>query len=232
MFKRLAVPALLVLLTGCTHTPGAIAPQQVMAADASALAASGNGITPAMIQDFAKLLDANGDGKISKDEGMVELLGTETSNRTLISNYYDEKYNHGDQVKPLPTATFIEKVGAGYSFNLRAIKGETTKGGLYDTVAMSAKEVARLTDGVAAILDKSPLKKSGLLGGTVPVRHTVTPHYIFRKPTDKVERWSAREVASNLNKRLSDKTNNCTIVPNGKHADGAFILEVHDFPVM
>jgi hypothetical protein len=231
MFKRLAAPALFVLLTGCTHTPGAIAPQSVAAAEASAMAAGGAGITAAMIKDFAKLLDANGDGKITKDEGMVELMGPEATNRTLISNYYDEKYNHGDQVKPLPTATFIEKVGAGYSFNLRAIKGETNANG-YDTVAMSAREVSRLTSGVAEILDKSPLKKSGLLGGTVPVRHTVTPHYIFRKPTDKVERWSAREVASNLNKRLSDKSNNCTIVPNGKHADGAFVLEVHDFPVM
>ncbi|MDB5095848.1 MAG: hypothetical protein JWM80_269, partial [Cyanobacteria bacterium RYN_339] len=215
----------------CTHTPGAVAPQTLAAAAPAALAASATGITAAMFNDFAKLLDANGDGQITKNEGFVELMGTEPNNRTLICNFYDEKYQNGDQVKPVPTATFIEKVGQGYSFNLRAIKGDKRDNG-YDTIAMNAKEVSRLANGVADIMDKSPLKKNALIGGGIPVRHVVTPHYLFRKATDKVERWSIGAVGSNLAKRLADKTQNFTVVPNGKHADGAFVLEVHDFPAI
>jgi hypothetical protein len=229
----LIAPLLFALLTGCGQTP-ASAPALRAASTAQAASVAGApGVTPEMAKALARLFDANNDGQISKNEGFVELVGPEKTNATLISNYYDEKYDSGDQVKPLPVKTFVDSLGKGFSLSVRAVKGDgRNANGLYDTIGMSAKEADRLADGLTEILKTSPLAKSGLVGGSLPVRRTVTPHYIFRKATDHVEQWSFSKVGSTIGKFLADKEKKVTIATRGQHAEGAFVLEIHEFPVM
>lgn len=228
----LVAPVLFALLTGCGQTPGAVAPlaQPTAQSTAAAKAATDAGVTPAMITAFAKLLDADGDGQITKTEGFVELVGPEKTDRTLISNYYDADYKHGAHVKPLAVKTLTDALSKGFMLSVRAIKGDGAGSTGYDTIAMSRSEVDRLADGLADVLEKSPLLKGGLTGG-LPVRHTVTPHYLFRKGSDRVETWSKSKVRSSLHKQLTDKTKLVKIHMAGQHADGAFVLEVQDFPV-
>ncbi|MFN3429167.1 MAG: hypothetical protein ACK46X_04350 [Candidatus Sericytochromatia bacterium] len=227
----IVAPLLFALLTGCGQTPGAVAPlaEATTPSAAAAKAATGAGVTPAMVTAFAKLLDANGDGQLTKDEGFIELVGPEKTNRTLISNYYDAKYQRGEHVKALPVKTLTDSVNKGFMLSVRAIKGEVPNS--YDTVAMSRTEIDRLADGLADVLEKSPLLKGGLMGG-LPVRHIVVPHYLFRKGKDQVETWSKSKVRSFLSKQLKDKNELIKIHPAGQHADGAFVLEVYENPVI
>lgn len=230
-YASLIASLCLVVLTGCGQTPAVVAPQATLAeAGASAAQAAGSGVTPAMITAFVKLLDANGDGVVTKNEGLVELHGPEKTGSALLSNYYDEKYEHGDQVKPLPVKTIADSLGKGYSLGICAIKGEKTEQGLYDTIGMSPAEVDRLTDGITDVLKQSPLAKGGLLS-SMPVHHVVTPHYLFRKGTNAVEKWSFGKVRAAIGKQLRDKNAVVRMFPNGQHADGPFVLEIQEFPV-
>jgi hypothetical protein len=227
----LVAPLLFALLTGCGQTPAAVAPlaQPAAQSTAAAQAATGAGVTPAMITAFAKLLDADGDGQITKAEGFVELVGPEKTDRTLLSNYYGADLKRGAHVKPMAVKTFTDALNKGFMLSVRAIKGEVPNS--YDTVGMSRTEIDRLADGLADVLEKSPLLKGGLMGG-LPVRHTVTPHYLFRKGSDRVETWSKGKVRSSLHKQLTDKSKLVKIHMAGQHADGAFVLEVQEFPAI
>lgn len=227
----LVAPLLFALLTGCGQAPGAVAPlaQESAQSTAAAKAATEAGVTPAMITAFAKLLDADGDGQLTKAEGFIELVGPEKTDRTLISNYYDADYKRGAHVKPMAVKTLTDALNKGFVLSVRAIKGEVPNS--YDTVGMSRTEIDRLVDGLADVLEKSPLLKGGLRGG-LPVRHTVTPHYLFRKGFDRVETWSKSKIRSSLHKQLTNKNELVKIHTAGQHADGAFVLEVYENPVI
>jgi hypothetical protein len=230
--RRLLVAALAaVSLTACGVSPAAPTAAARIAGDSAAFAAGKAGLTPAMITAIAKLLDANGDGQLSKDEGMVELQGPEKPNGKLLSNYYDEKWQHGAHVKPLPVKTFTESLGKGYVFGFRAIRGDKEENG-YSYVPMTAKELDRFCDGMVDILEGSPLYKKGLLGGEIAVNHVVIPHFLFRKPKNAVETWSMRKLADGLHKRLADRTQIVRFHPEGKHEQGAFVVQINDFPAV
>ena len=228
--RRLLLTTLIAVTTAGCGSAGT--PSSALAPTAGSLAAFADtkaGVTPAMVAGLTKLLDVNGDGAITKNEGYVELIGPEKTDRTLISNYYDEKWQHGAHVKPLAVKTIADSLAKGFTFSLKAVKGETPNHG---HVGMTAKEIDRLSSGLADILKQSPLFKKGLLGGSLPVNHVVIPHFLFRKPKNAVEMWSMRKVESAIDKRLSDLSNSITINPEGKHAQGAFVLLIQDHPAV
>lgn len=230
--RRLMLAALTtVSLTGCGTSAAPMAAQAPVSSALSALAETKAGVTPAMAASLVKLLDANGDGQITKNEGFVEMKGPQEKDAPLISNYYDEKWKNGAHVKPMPAKTVIDNLAKGYTLTIRAIKGDKEENG-YNYIPMSPTEIDRLTGGVTDILKTSPLFKSALLGGGVPVNYVVIPHFLFRKPKNVVEFWSGRKVESTIRKHFADKTQSITINPQGKHAQGAFVLLIQEHPAV
>lgn len=212
-FKPLAAALALLAATGCGQAPSAaVAPATQARGTVEAMAkGAGKPMSREQARALVAVLDKNGDGQLSRDEGHMTLLWGEHDYAENKGSILDP----GVPFKPLPAAMVIEKLGtAGAKILFSGAVGYKDQ----QHVKMAKADIERITQGVAKILAQGP----DVQRGRIPVRHVINRHFIFR-PGKDVLRWeSPRWVAGTMADLMENPNNGVTIESGGQHADGAY----------
>lgn len=212
----------LVAATGCGQVPVSPNAAPIRArGGAEALAkAPGKPMSREQASALVAVLDKNGDGQLSQDEGHM----------TLLWGTHDYAENKGSILdpskpfKPLPAALVAEKLSeAGSKLLVSGAVGYKDQA----HVKMPKSEIGRISEGLAQVLAQGP----DVQRGRIPVRHAIIRHYNFRPGKDVLRGESARWVAGTLAGLMADPNYAVTIESGGQHPDGAYQFYYYEFKV-